>query len=98
MPSLHLVLIALLAAGATATAAPPAQPRQPDPLAAAAPAPPLAYASAFDGYRADQELKLADWKASNAAVAGKGGHAGHAMPAMKQPDAKAADPHAEHKH
>ena len=69
----------------------------------AQPATPV-YDSAFAGYKKHDEAKVADWKATNAAVAASPGHAaqdphaGHVMP--KAPPATPAkpDPHAEHKH
>ncbi len=67
------------------------------------------YDSAFAGYKAYQEPKVADWKATNAAVAGTSAHghgahaapaadphAGHDMSKMNQPATPAADPHAGH--
>lgn len=59
--------------------------------------PAVGYDSAFAGYKAYQEPKVADWKQTNATVAalpGHGAHAGHAMGAMAP--AAAADPHAGH--
>lgn len=81
MPSHRPSLLVLLAlSSATALAAPPAPPGRPDPLAAAAPVPPLVYDSAFAGYQADREPKAASWKDSNAAIGAQAGHAGHGMP------------------
>jgi hypothetical protein len=77
MPSFRLAVIALLGAATAATAAPVPQPRQRDPLDPKAPAPALAYESAFASYLADQEPKAANWKDSNAAVAVKSGHTEH---------------------
>ncbi len=72
--------------------------------AAAQPAVPV-YDSAFTGYKKHDDAKVADWKASNAAVAASPGHAahdphaGHVMPKAATPPAPAKpDPHAEHKH
>ena len=78
-------LLTLLLACATL----PAHARQSAPVAP--------YDSAFAGYKAYQEPKLADWKQTNAAVAalpGHGAHTGHTMGAMAP--AAAADPHAGH--
>ena len=78
MPSHRPSLLVLLAlSSATALAAPPGRP---DPLAAAAPVPPLVYDSAFAGYQADREPTAASWKDSNAAIGAQGGHAGHGRP------------------
>lgn len=110
MSSFRLIFSLLLAGAAGAPqAAPPAQQRQLAPLEAAAPTRPLAYESAFAGYKSDTDPKVADWKATNAAIAGApghgghGGHAGHAGHDMSKKDDKPAaapakDPHAEHKH
>jgi hypothetical protein len=107
MFSLRLIVPLLLAGAAGAPqAAPPAQQRQLAPLEAAAPTRPLAYDSAFAGYKSDTDPKVADWKATNAAIAGApghGAHAGHAGHDMSKKDDKPAaapakDPHAEHKH
>lgn len=77
------------------------------PLAAAPPA----YDSAFTGYRAYQEPKVAPWKETNEKLGkavGAGGHAAHGMKAAgdappvaappKPAKAPAADPHAGHNH
>ena len=78
------------------------------PANAAAPAAALAYDSAFTGYQSYVEPVVADWKQTNAAIAGSSSHAGHAPPtATAKPDAHAGhdmsamkaskpDPHAGH--
>ncbi|HEY0063110.1 MAG TPA: hypothetical protein VGC21_13390 [Telluria sp.] len=82
----------LCAACASAMGAPP--PRQPDPRDAAAPVPPVAYASAFDGYQADRPLKVDNWQQTNAAISRPAGQAMQKTTGENQP----ADPHAGHRH
>lgn len=103
MFSYRLILPVLLAsASATSWAADPAKERQLAPLNAAAPAKAAAYDSAFAGYRAYQDPQVANWKETNAAIAGTSGHAGHAghdmgkMQHGSQPAPARPDPHAGH--
>jgi len=110
----RLILPVLLAGAAASLAAAPAPEGQPAPLDPAAAASPLVYDSAFAGYKAYQEPKVANWKETNAAIAtvpghgGHGAHAGHDMSEMQpagQPEPKTgpaepakSDPHAGHQH
>ena len=68
------------------------------PANAAAPAAALAYDSAFTGYQNYVEPVVADWKQTNAAIAGSPGHAAHAARARHAPATASAkpDPHAGH--
>lgn len=78
------------------------------PMNATAPAAPIAYESAFTGYRADKDTPAVGWKESNERVAQpRDEHAGHDMSAMKHgnhaqpapaPEAKNKDPHQGHQH
>jgi hypothetical protein len=84
-----------------AAAAPPTQGAL-APLNPAAPTPAPAYESAFAGYKPDVDASSADWKQTNAAIAGASGHAGHGKltpeaPAPAKEKAAAPDPHANHK-
>lgn len=87
----RFALPALLALGAQLPATALAQSHpHPAPMDPAAVAPPLAYESAFTGYKPGHEPATVSWKESNARVAqplpGAGehdGHAGHDMGGMK---------------
>ena len=104
------LMIGLMLATGAAHAAPAASPPPLAALDASAPAPKLAYDSAFADYKTDADAKVANWKETNAAIArapghGHAGHAGHDMSKMKaEPEGKpaaakpAADPHAGHQH
>lgn len=107
----HFALLALVASVAPFPLAACAQ-DQPGlaPLSASAPAPVLAYESAFTDYRSDKDNPPVAWKDSNARVAQPHDeHAGHDMAAMKHghhakpapapaPEAKNKDPHQGHQH
>lgn len=74
------IALAALAAGAAAAQEAPQQ----DPTDPRAAAPAVEYRSAFSGYRAFSDEKIAPWRESNEAVKGGGGHQGHlAQPADK---------------
>lgn len=103
---IRLSLAALLAFGAQLPVAALAQDKAPPaPTDAAVPGAPVAYESAFAGYRSDKDNKAVDWKESNARVAQPHDeHAGHDMSAMKHvqpppaPESKKKDPHHGHQH
>lgn len=109
---IRFALPAMLAFGAQLPAAALAQEKsQLAPADAAAPAAPLAYESAFAGYRSDKDIPAVGWKESNERVAQPHDeHAGHDMGAMKHghhgkaatpapaPKAKPDDPHHGHQH
>lgn len=83
---IRFALPALLAFGAQLPVAALAQDKpQPAAMNAAAAAAPLAYESAFSGYRADQDIQAVGWKESNERVTQPhDAHAGHDMGAMKR--------------
>ena len=72
MRILLCVVPALLAAGPAAAQ----NASRPNPLDAAAKAPPLEFRSAFEGYRPYAEPQAFDWRGANDAVRDAGGHAG----------------------
>ena len=90
----------LLLAGIWLAQTVPALAAEAKPTDPAAPAPPVTYRSAFEGYRPFQEQPIADWRALNAEVgaagghigimAGAGGHAGHGAAGAKPATAKPA--------
>lgn len=97
MKSLRPIWPALLAAALANTATAQSK-APPSPLDAGAPAAPLAYDSAFTGYRAYQEPQPASWKETNAIIGQSPGHGAHgapAAPAAPAPQPK-ADPHQGH--
>ncbi len=108
----HFALLALAASLAQFPLAARAQDKPaPAPLDTSAPAPAIAYDSAFTGYRSDKDNPPVAWKDSNARVAQPHDeHAGHDMAAMKHghhakpapaapaPEAKKPDPHQGHQH
>lgn len=110
---IRFALPAMLAFGAQWHAAAFAQDKaQPVPTDAAAPAAPIAYDSAFAGYRSDKDIPAVGWKESNQRVAQPHDeHAGHDMGAMTHgqhgkaapaptpaPADKADKPHHSHQH
>ncbi len=78
------LVAALSAAGALAES-----PSRPDPADPGAKVPPLAYESAFAGYRAGREAEVAPWKKVNEEVSGAGMMGAHgaasAKPAATKP-------------
>ncbi|MBZ2209746.1 hypothetical protein [Massilia soli] len=105
----RFALLALMAGAAPVSAGAQDSPEL-APMKATAAAAPLAYESAFAGYRGDKELVPVAWKDSNARVAQPHDeHAGHDMGAMKHghhakpapapaPEPKNKDPHQGHQH
>jgi hypothetical protein len=67
-----LLFAALLSGCAARQAEPPVAARD-----AQAKVPPVAYHSAFEGYRPFADQELADWRRANEEVGAAGGHAGH---------------------
>lgn len=110
---IRFALPAMLAFGAQSHVAAFAQDKpQPAPTDAAAPAAPVAYDSAFAGYRSDKDIPAVSWKESNERVAQPHDeHAGHDMGAMQHghhgkaapaatpaPAPQADKPHHSHQH
>ena len=102
---IRFAMPALLAFGAHLPVAALAQDKpQLAPLDASAPAAPIAYESAFAGFRSDKDIQPVAWKDSNDRVtqahdehaghdmgAMKHGHQGHAAPAAKPAPAPAPE-------
>ena len=88
----------IVASAAFGQGAPAADPEDP-----AAPAPPLAYRSAFDGYKPFADEDVAGWREANDEVRAAGGHAGHrpgqgpgAQTSKPQPGTRQSGEHGAH--